>query len=263
VWVANFGLPIRVIGQRIMKEAMKAWWRGLDRKDRWALVTGSLQAAATLGMFFVALVGIWKVTPIITYQVQQQEVQAERASAQALTGSLTDIFAADALNWWIGQVDSFQRIVEVTGPSAPRDKKVAFQLVAAGASSIAPGPAPDLLHVTVTDRQGQVESIKVAVNEHAMSPSQYLQCRINQGVFAGLGAGKREKAEIAVERYIHRYMLPRVPPVHVEAGTSLKKLHDEIRRHQHQREEALVHLKGLKTMLDAAMPEESPPPRRS
>jgi hypothetical protein len=44
-----------------------AWWRALDRKDRWSLITGSLQAAATIGMFLVALVGIWKVTPIITY----------------------------------------------------------------------------------------------------------------------------------------------------------------------------------------------------
>ena len=236
---------------------MATWWKGLDRKDRWGLVSSSLQAAATWGMFFVALVGIWKVTPIITYQVQQQQVQSERASAQEFAGSLTDIFARDALKWWTGEVRSFQRIIDVTGPGAPRDQKVAFELVKAGAASIAPGVTPDLLVVTVTGRQGQVESIKVAVNEHAMSPAQYLQYRINKGVFAGLGAGKREKAEVAVERYIHRYMLPRVPPAHVEADASLRELHDEIQRNQHQREEALEHLTGLKAMLDALMRDDS------
>jgi len=246
-----------------MKEALVTWWKGLDRKDRWVLVSNSLQAAATWGMFFVALIGIWKVTPIITYQVQQQEAQAERANAQQFAGSVTDIFAADALNWWTGQVNSFQRIIEVTRPGAPRDKKVAFELKAGGAESIAPGVAPDLLLVSVTDPQGKTESIKVAVNEHAMSPAQYLQCRINQGAFAGLGAGQREKAEVAVERYIHRYMLPRVPPAHVESGTSLRQLHDELQRYQHQREEALEHLRGLKATLDAVVREEAPPPKAS
>lgn len=227
------------------------------------MVSSTLQAAATWGMFFVALVGIWKVTPIITYQVQQQEARAERASAQELAGSLTDIFAADATNWWAGQVDGFRRIIEVTRPGAPRDRKVAFELVRGGAESIAQSVTPDLLLVTVTDAQGKTESIKVAVNEQAMSPSQYLQCRINQGVFAGLEAGKRERAEVAVERYIHRYMLPRVPPAHVERDASLTQLHDELQRYQHQREEALEHLKGLKAALDAVMREESPPPKSS
>ena len=121
-----------------MREALATWWKGLDRKDRWALVSSSLQAAATWGMFVVALVGIWKVTPIITYQIQQQEVQAERASAQQFGASLTDVFAADALNWWTGQVRSFQRIIDVTGPGAPRDGTVAFELIEGGAASIAP-----------------------------------------------------------------------------------------------------------------------------
>ena len=232
-----------------------AWWRTLDRKDRWSLVTGTLQAVATLGMFLVAIVGIWKVTPIITYQVQQQEVQAERASAQRFAGTPTDVFVADALNWWTGQVQSFKRIIEVTGAGAARDRKVAFKLVKSGGTSIAPGVAPDLLVVTVTDRQGKAESITVPVNEQAMSPSQYLQCRINQGAFAGLGPGKREKAEVAVERYINRYMLPRVPPARVKPDASLKQLHAEMQLHQHQREEALEHLKGLKGTLDAVMRE--------
>ena len=116
--------------------AFRGWWKGLDRKDRWSLVSGSLQAAATWGMFFVALVGIWKVTPIITYQVQRQESQAEQESAQQLDGSPTDIFAADALKWWMAQVHSFRRIIEVTGSSAPRDKKVAFELIQGGAGRI-------------------------------------------------------------------------------------------------------------------------------
>jgi len=235
--------------------AFRGWWKALDRKDRWLLVSGSLQAAATWGMFLVAVVGIWKVTPIITYQVQRQESQAEQESLQQLDGTLTDIFSADALKWWTAQVHSFRRIIEVTGTSAPRDKKVVFELIEGGAGSIAPGVRPDLLVVTLTDRQGRVESIKVAVNEHAMSPSQYLQRRINQGFFASLSPENRKKAEVAVERYIHRHMLPRVPPAHVEAGASLKQLHDEIKRDQHLREQALKRLAGLKTMLDDAMGE--------
>jgi len=238
-----------------MIQAFRAWWKALDRKDRWLLVSGSLQAAATWGMFFVALIGIWKVTPIITYQVQRQESQAEQESAREVDGTLTDIFAADAFKWWTAQVHSFQRIIEVTGTSPPRDKKVAFELIEGGAGSIAPGVTPDLVVVSLTDRQGRVESVKVAVNEHAMSPSQYLQRRINQGFFASLKPEDRKRAEVAVERYIHRHMLPRVPPAHVEAGASLKQLHNEIKRDQHLREEALKRLAGLKAMLDDAMGE--------
>jgi len=230
-------------------------WKELGTKDHWLLTTAALQAAATIGTFVVALIGIWKVTPIITYQVQQQEAQIQRA-AQAITGdSVTDRFAADAVNWWNAQVASYERVLALTAAGASRDRKVTFEIIAGGATAIAPGVKPDLLVVTATARSGPVETVKVPVNENAMSPSQYLQCRINQGVFAGLEGAKRAKVETAVERYIHRHMVPRVPAAHVESDMSLKQLHDEIALHQSQRVASLQHLLGLKEMLDGVMRE--------
>jgi len=230
-------------------------WRELGTKEHWLLVTAAIQAAATVGTFLVAIVGIWKVTPIITYQVQQQEAQAERAAQVVAGDTITDRFAADAVNWWSAQVASYQRILDLTGPGAPRDRKVSFEIIAGGASAIAPGVTPDLLVVTSTGRGGASETVKVPVNDHAMSPSQYLQCRVNQAVFAGLDTAKRAKVETAVERYIHRHMVPRVPAAHVESNMSPRQLHDEIALHQGQRVESLKHLLGLKEMLDGVMRE--------
>jgi len=228
-------------------------WKELGTKEHWLLVTAAIQAAATIGTFLVALVGIWKVTPIITYQVQQQEAQAQRAAQAVVGDTITDRFAADAVNWWSAQVASYQRILDLTGPGAPRDRKVSFEIIPGGATAIAPGVTPDLLVVTSTGRGGASETISVPVNEHAMTPSQYLQCRVNQGVFAGLVGEKRVKVETAVERYIHRHMVPRVPAAHVESDMSRKELHDEIAVHQNQRVETLQHVLGLKEMLDGVM----------
>jgi len=230
-------------------------WKDLGTKDRWLLVTAGLQAAATLGTFLVALVGIWQVAPIITYQVQQQEAKTEKNARQDVGDSVTDRFAADAVNWWAAQVASYARIVELTGREGARERTVTFQLVAQGSTSIAPGLAPDLLVVKAVDRAGSTEEVKVAVNENAMAPAQYLQCRINQGVFAGLDSPARSRVEIATQRYLQRYMVPGVPPPHVRADMSLPQLHREIALHQERRVEALQHMLGLKDMLDAALRE--------
>lgn len=48
-------------------------WKDLDYQGRVSVLTSGVQAAATFGMFLVAIIGIWKVTPIITYQVQQMQ----------------------------------------------------------------------------------------------------------------------------------------------------------------------------------------------
>jgi hypothetical protein len=228
-------------------------WKDLGTKDRWLLVSAALQAAATMGTFAVALVGIWKVTPIIAYQVQQQEARVEQAAQTVAGESVTDRFAADAVNWWSAQVASYQRILDLTQARAPGDRVVTFDVVSHGTTAIAPGVTPDLLVVTATARDGSRETASVPVNEHAMPPSQYLQCRVNQGVFAGLKAADRAKVEIAVQRYIQRSMLPRVPPAHVRQDMSLKQLHDEIALHQAQRVEALQHLLGLKDLLEGAV----------
>lgn len=227
-------------------------WKELGTKDRWLVLTAGLQAAATIGTFLVAMVGIWKVTPIITYQVQQQEARVQRATQGAVSDSVTDRFSADAVGWWEAQVASYQRILDLTRGDAARAGTVSFEVVAGGASSIAPGVTPDLLVVTAKPRGAPAEIIKVPVNEGAMPPSQYLQCRVNQGVFAKLDSGARSRVEIATQRYIQRYMVPGVPPAYVRTGMSLKQLHDEITLHQQRRVEALQHLVTLRDMLEEA-----------
>jgi hypothetical protein len=137
----------------------------------------------------------------------------------------------------------------------PGDRKVSFEIIVNGTTAIASGVTPDLLVVTSKAGSGPSETIKVPVNEQAMPPSQYVQCRLNQGVFAGLDATKRTKVETAVERYINRHMMPRVPPAHLRQGMSIEQLHAEIALHQSQRVEALQYLLGLKDMLDGVVRE--------
>jgi hypothetical protein len=228
-------------------------WKDLTSKDRWLIFTAALQAAATVGTFLVALVGFWKVTPIITYQVQQQESRALQAAAAPAGDTVTDRFAADAVSWWSAQVASYQRILDLTGSGAPRGLKVSFEVIADGTTAIASALTPDLLVVTAVAPDGKVETVRVPVNDDAMPPSQYLQCRLNQGVFAGLDATKRTRVETAVQRYVNRHMVPRVPSAHVRDTMSLAQLHDEIALHQSRRVEALQHLLGLKDMLDSAL----------
>lgn len=230
-------------------------WKDLTSKDRWLVFTAVIQAAATVGTFLVALVGFWKVTPIIAYQVQQQEAQALQPAAVQAGESVTDRFTADAVSWWSAQVASHERILELTGKRAAGELTVSFEVVAEGAASIAPAVAPDLLVVTARSPNGSIEAVKVAVNDDAMPPSQYLQCRLNQGVFAGLDAAHRTKTETAIQRFINNQMVPRVSPAHVRPDMSLAQLHDEIAREQGQRVEALQHLLGLKAMLDTALRE--------
>ncbi|UCE31591.1 MAG: hypothetical protein JSW68_01130 [Burkholderiales bacterium] len=226
-------------------------WKDLDTRDRWLMATAALQAAATIGTFLVALVGIWQVAPIITYQVQQQQAEAQRASQIETGETPTARFSSDAANWWAGQVDDYQRILDLTGPRAASGLAVSFEVIEHGTTTIAPGVTPDLLVLTATGPGGGIETVKVPVNESAMVPAQYLQCRINQGVFAGLDGAERARVETAVQRYIQRYMVPGVPPAHVRAEMSLRELHDEIALHQARRVEALQHLQGLRAMLDS------------
>ena len=43
-------------------------WSDLKTSERWSIFVGAVQASATLGMFAVAVYGLTKVGPIITYQ---------------------------------------------------------------------------------------------------------------------------------------------------------------------------------------------------
>ncbi len=224
-------------------------WKNLDYKERVSLTTAGLQALATFGMFILALVGIWKVTPIITYQVQQQESEL----AQIAIEPNADPLVVDALGWWSGHMRNYRRVVEVIGKAEDQGLDVSFDVRAGGGAEIVAGLRPDLLVVMAIDTAGKEEVISVPVNEHAMPPSQYIRYRVNQGAFAGLPDEERHNVEIAIERYINRIMVPVVPPISVRADMSLEELRSEIAMNRHHREEALRHIKGLEGVLAAAM----------
>jgi len=232
-------------------------WKDLSSKDRSVVIAAWLQASATMGMFLVALIGIWQVTPIITYQIQQQ-AQAARAPAAPYATTLpmkdtvTARFVAEAFHWWSTQVSGYRRIIELTAAPTPRDLKVSHQLISGGGQEVVAGMRPDLLVVTATGPQGDKEVVSVPVNENAMAPSQFLQCKINQAYFAELPAPQRQRVEIAASRYLHDVMMPRAPAAFIRAGMSMRQVHEELLLHQHEREKALEHIQALENVLEKA-----------
>lgn len=227
-------------------------WKQLEFKDRWSLVTGGVQAMATLGTFVVALIGVWKVAPIITYQVQQQESEVVARQTQFAGEAADDPFVQDALAWWTEQVENYGRIVELTHSAVHRGSKVSFEIRPRGGTPIAPGLKPDLLVVTAISSAGKKEVVSVHINEDAMSPSQYVRFKVNQGAFSDLPKAERRRIEVAVERYINRDMVPKVPPLIVRSDMSMEQLHEEVAMNQHHREEALRHIVGLDEVLSSA-----------
>jgi hypothetical protein len=224
-------------------------WKDLDFRERTSLMTSAIQAAATFGMFLVAVIGIWKVTPIITYQVEQQET----ALAQIAPEPHTDPLVVDALSWWSGHMRNCDRLVEILGDAEDGGLDVSFEIRAGAGAEIVPGVRPDLLAVTAIDKAGEQEMISVPVNKNAMVPSQYIRYKVNQGAFASLPTAQRKDVENAVERYINRVMVPVVPPLIVRDDMSLQELRFEIAVTEHHRDEALRHIKGLEEVVTAAM----------
>ena len=224
-------------------------WKDLDYRGRVSVLTSGIQAAATFGMFLVALIGVWKVTPIITYQVEKQESALSQIAVEPHTHPLV----LDALSWWGGHLQNYDRLVEVLGETKGADPNVSFEILAEAGAEIIPGLRPDLLVVSVVDAAGKEEKISVPVNSNAMPPSQYIRFRLNHGAFEDLPDAQRQTVEIAVERYINRIMVPVVPPLIVRADMSLEELQFEISSTSHHREEALRHIKGLQEVITAAM----------
>lgn len=236
-----------------------ARWKDLELKERWGLIAATVQAVATFGAFLVALVGVWKVAPIITYQVQQQQ-EAEALEQQAVASipashEVAEAFSADAALWWSGQVRSYQRVLDLIDAKAKRNLKVGFEVRESAGPQDVPGVVPDMLIVTATELDGKKDWVRVSVNEKAVSPTQYIQCKINQGAFAGLAPAKRRAAEAAVERYLHNVMLPKVAPPHVRPDMSLQELYQEISNHQPRRLDARRQIQALKGVIDSALQE--------
>ena len=84
-------------------------WKDLDFRERTSLMTSAIQAAATFGMFLVAVIGIWKVTPIITYQVEKQASDLSQIAVEPHTHPLV----IDALSWWGSHMQSYDRLIEI------------------------------------------------------------------------------------------------------------------------------------------------------
>lgn len=223
-------------------------WKELEFRERWSLMVAGIQAVSTFGMLILAVVGIWKVTPIITYQVQQQESEL----AQMVAQQDTDPLVADALNWWTERMRSYRRVVALIDDAASRGHGVTFEVQEGAAPAVAEGVYPDLLVITATGGPAPRESVSVPVNEKAMSPSQYVQFKLNQGAFSSLPEQQRYNVETAIERYVNRVMLPKVPAILVRNDMSLNDLRLEIAMRENQREEALRHIKGLEEVIAAA-----------
>jgi hypothetical protein len=226
-------------------------WKERPLKDRSMVVAAWLQASATIGMFVIALIGIWQVTPIITYQIEQQ-AQAERTATAPAATTVTERYVADAFAWWSAQVASYRRIVDLTAETVAQDAKVGYQLISGGGQEVVAGMRPDLLIVTATRPAGEDEIVSVPVNENTMSPSQYFQCELNQGYFSEMAPVQRQQVETAVSRYLHEYMLPKAPAAFVRPGMSLRQLHDDVSLHQDEREKALEHIQALASVLAKA-----------
>ena len=224
-------------------------WKDLEYRDRVRLTTSALQAAATVGMFLIALIGIWKVTPIITYQVERQESDLAQIAVEPHTHPIV----IDALSWWGGHMRSYDRIVEILDEAGDGSLEVSFEILEGAGAEIVPGLSPDLLVVSAVNAAGEQEVISVPANDNAMTPSQYIRYKLNQGAFASVPESQRPDVEIAVERYINRVMVPIVPPLIVRADMSLEELRYEISVTSHHREEALRHIKGLEEVVTAAM----------
>lgn len=239
-------------------------WSDLKTSERWGLVASISQAMATVGMFVMAIIGISKVAPIITYQTyqieqkQQQEEEIENKEQAELETKLpkhspsADRFVNDVLGWWTNQVESYQQIMDAI-KNNDKYQKVSFRVVGGKSDDNDPVNSPDFLVVNAVSASGKKKVIKVAVNDRAMNPNQYIQCKINQGLLYDMEAPERQKVEIAITRYIHEGMVSKVPPAYVQSDMSLKQLHEAISFHQAQRIEAIKQIRALQGVVEAAL----------
>ena len=227
-------------------------WKELDYRDRWGLVVSTIQALATLGAFAVALISIWRVAPIITYQVEKQRAEQIPLALGETSGSdLARHFANDALEWWSPRVVAYGRIVELASGEAGRAWELSFDLQ----KGVPVGEGPltvDVLTVHAHHPRREDETIRVEVNEHAMQPGHYIQRQINGGFFDGLDRSQRRQVEVAVEHYSRNHILPRIPPPHIRADMSIEELAAEIALHQDDRETAARQIPGLVEVIEEA-----------
>jgi hypothetical protein len=233
----------------------------IENKQRASLIAAIVQAGATVGLLIVAVIGLQQVAPIITYQTYQIEQKEEaekkllsdKASLEAKLpkhSAVVDHFVNDVLTWWTNQVESYQQIMNLI---KAKDIKVSFKVVGTQQDGRGVVSAPDFLIVTAVSATGKKQVIKVAVNEGAMNPNQYIQCKINQGLLSGIPEPDREKVEIAVNRYIHEGMVNKVPPAYVQPDMTVNQVYEAISYQQKQRVEAIAQIRALHGVIEATL----------
>jgi len=225
-------------------------WRDLEYRERWSLIVSTIQALATLGAFLVAIVGIWRVAPIITYQVEKQRAEPIPLAVGGGTGSaLAGRFVNDALEWWSPRVVAYGRIVELVKTRTGRGWELSFELqkgVGVGDDAL----TSDVLVVHARHAKHEDETLRVEVNESAIQPGHFIQRQINGGFFERLEPDLRRQVEVAVEHYARNHMLPRIPPPHIRADMSIEEVADEIALHQDDRETAARQIPGLAEVIE-------------
>lgn len=231
-------------------------WKTLGLQQRWTLVVLTIQACAAAGTFIAAMVGLWSVSPIITYRIQEQERLAEAAETAITlpdTHPVTARFVQDVYRWWESQVERYQRIIELIGTRNTLGAEVRFELREQAQIPDVPASVADFIVVTARGPDGREETVSAAVNENAMPLTQYIQFKINHGAFAELDPQTRQRAEEAVARYTRFYMTPRVSPPHVGSTMTLDEVLREVQSCQQLRIDAFKHIQTLNAVIEVAL----------
>jgi len=231
-------------------------WKTLGLQQRWTLIVLTIQATAALGTFIAAIVGVWSVSPIISYRIQQQErlqQTEERAITLPDTHPVTARFVQEIYSWWEGQVEGYGRALDVIRARDELGLEIAYEILESPQLAGVAESVSDMLVLTATGPDGKAQVVEVAVNENAMPLTQYIQYNINHGAFAELDPAKRQKVEAAVSQYMRFYMIPRVPPPYVGATMSLGEIEREISSSQQLRVDAMKHIQALNAVIEVAL----------
>lgn len=231
-------------------------WKTLSLHQRWTLIVLTIQATAAAGTFVAALFGLWTVSPIISYRIQQQE-RLRQIEGQAITLPATHPVAAsfveDTHRWWQERIDGYSRVLEVLASRQTLRPDISYQIVEAPQLAGVAESVCDVLVLTATSRDGKSQVIEVPVNENVMPLTQYIQYKVNHGAFSELAAPQRERVEEAIRRYMRFYMVPGVRPPYIGANMSLDEIQREIEAAQNMRVDTMKHIQALSAVIDVSL----------
>lgn len=242
--------------QSRLEQRMEEHWRNLGLQQRWTLIVLTIQATAAAGTFVAALVGLYSVSPIITYRLEQQERSREAQARTVILPETTPVtarFVKDVYDWWTGRVESYQQILDMIQTGEEPGTETKFEIMRAEQIPGVPESTSDMLVVTGRAEDGSTRVVEAPINENAMPLTQYIQYKINHGAFSDLEGAQREQVEAAVARYMSFYMVPGVPPPYVGASASLDEIRSEIQSRQSARVDANKKIQALNAVIEVAM----------